>query len=114
MVETCTYHNAEKPKIVRDQIVMNIVSDTVREKLLGQSGLTLEGCGYVPFYGSYNTISHLHGGVEYHNKGMSLGSRTGARDERHKSCAYSHYAIIERQETSHGPAQHGARVQLLQ
>ena len=42
MVETCAYHNAEKPKIVRDQIAMNIVSDTVREKLLRESGLTLE------------------------------------------------------------------------
>ena len=42
MVETCAYHDAEKSKIVRDQIAMNIVSDTVREKLLGESGLTLE------------------------------------------------------------------------
>ena len=42
MVETCAYHDADKPKILRDQIVMNIVSDTVREKLLGESGLRLE------------------------------------------------------------------------
>ena len=42
MVETCAYHAAEKTKILRDQIVMNISSDTVREKLLAESGLTVE------------------------------------------------------------------------
>ena len=42
MVDTCAYYEAEKPKIVRDQIVMNVASDAVREKLLGESGLMLE------------------------------------------------------------------------
>ena len=34
--------DAEKLKIVRDQIVINIVPDKVREELLGESGHTLE------------------------------------------------------------------------
>ncbi len=36
------YYEVEKPKIVRDQIVMNVASDAVGEKSLGESGLTLE------------------------------------------------------------------------
>ena len=42
MVDTCAYYEAEKSKIARDQIVINVASDAVREKLLGESGLTLE------------------------------------------------------------------------
>lgn len=42
LVETCDYHAEEKGNIIRDQVVMNISSDTIREKLLHESGLTLE------------------------------------------------------------------------
>ena len=42
LVETCNYHSNEKTKILRDQIVMNITSDIVREKLLEESALTLD------------------------------------------------------------------------
>ena len=67
MVETCAYHDAEKPKIVLDQIVMNIASDRVREKLLGQSGLMLEKAVDMCRSMKATTLSHLHGGAEYHN-----------------------------------------------
>ena len=42
LVETCAYHAEEKGNIIRDQIVMNISSNTIREKLLQESGLKLE------------------------------------------------------------------------
>lgn len=32
LVETCAYHQEERRKVIRDQIVMNITSDTAREK----------------------------------------------------------------------------------
>ena len=41
LVETCGYHQEEKTKIIRDQIVINITADNVREKLLAESDLTL-------------------------------------------------------------------------
>ena len=42
LVESCGYHQDERRKIIRDQIVMNITSDAVREKLLAEAALTLE------------------------------------------------------------------------
>ena len=82
----CAYHDAEKPKIVSDRLVMNIVSDTVREKLLGEfRSHVRKGCEYVQFYGSDNTISHLHGSAEYHNKGMRFGICISTRDKESKA-----------------------------
>lgn len=42
LAETCCYHVEEKPKIVRDQIVINVLSDVIREKLLTEATLTLD------------------------------------------------------------------------
>ena len=42
LLESCSYHQNEKRKIVSDQIVMNITSDTTREKLLNEADLSLE------------------------------------------------------------------------
>ena len=42
LVESCGYHQDERRTIIRDQIVMNITSDAVREKLLAEAALTLE------------------------------------------------------------------------
>ena len=39
----------------------------------------------MPFNESDNTISHLHGGAEYHNKGMRFESCIGAQDKRIQS-----------------------------
>ena len=43
LVESCSCHQNEKRKIIRDQIVMNIItSDTTREKLLTEADRSLE------------------------------------------------------------------------
>ena len=41
LVSSCGYHVEEKSKVLRDQIVMGVVSNVVREKLLDQAALTL-------------------------------------------------------------------------
>lgn len=41
LISSCGYHPDEKDKIVRDQIVMGVHQDTVRERLLAEDGLTL-------------------------------------------------------------------------
>ena len=41
LVNSCGYHVEEKSKVLRDQIVMGVVSNVVREKLLDQAALTL-------------------------------------------------------------------------
>ena len=41
LVSSCGYHVEEKSKVLRDQIVMGLVSNVVREKLLDHAALTL-------------------------------------------------------------------------
>ena len=41
LVSACGYHAEKKSKVLRDQIVMGVVSNVVREKLLDQAALTL-------------------------------------------------------------------------
>ena len=41
LVSSCGYHVEEKSKVLRDQIVMGVVSNVVREKLLDHAALTL-------------------------------------------------------------------------
>ena len=41
LISSCGYHVEEKSKVLRDQIVMGVVSNAVREKLLDQAALTL-------------------------------------------------------------------------
>ena len=41
IVSSCGYHVEEKSKVLRDQIVMGVVSNVVREKLLDQAALML-------------------------------------------------------------------------
>ena len=41
LVSSCGYHVEEKSKVLRDQIVMGVLSNVVREKLLDQAALTL-------------------------------------------------------------------------
>ena len=41
LVSSCGYHVEDKSKVLRDQIVMGVVSNVVREKLLDHAALTL-------------------------------------------------------------------------
>ena len=41
LISSCKYHADERDNILRDQIVMNITSNTVREKLLSKAELKL-------------------------------------------------------------------------
>ena len=41
LISSCKYHAEERDNLLRDQIVMNITSNTVREKLLSKAALKL-------------------------------------------------------------------------
>ena len=109
LLETCAYHAAEKTKILRDQIVMNISSDTVREKLLAESGLTVEK--HVPLDGSHNSISPPCQQQAPQQKNVIRKGRQRTRYKRKNRANNTdrHYATTVRHDTSHGLAPRGVR-----
>ena len=114
MVGTCAYHAAEKSKILRDQIVMNISSDTVREKLLAESGLTVEKavdmCRSMEATTQYLASMSTAGTStkECDSEGASAHAVQEKKSRQQDRQTLCYYCTV-RHDTSHGLAPRGVR-----
>ena len=99
LVETCNYHSIEKNKILRDQIVMNITFDIVREEPRGERADFGQSRRHLQVHGGDSPVSTMSSSVsakdcdaipEAAAYGVSKTGepKTGTQQQQMKPCNY--------------------------